>query len=40
MIPQMEAGLYEKSKETVELHIKTYEDPKLDENGRVVSKAS
>lgn len=35
----MEAGLYEKIKQRVETHIKTYEDPELDANGKPVIKA-
>lgn len=38
MLPKMEAGLYEKMKQKIEIHIKTYEDPELDENGKLIKK--
>ena len=38
MFPKMEAGSFEKMKQKIENHIKTYEDPILDENGKVVPK--
>jgi hypothetical protein len=38
MFPKMEAGSFEKMKQKIENHIKTYEDPILDDNGKVVAK--
>lgn len=38
MFPKMEAGSFEKMKSKIENHIKTYEDPILDDNGKVVAK--
>lgn len=38
MFPEMEAGLFEKMKQKIELHIKTYEDPVLDESGKLIQK--
>lgn len=38
LIPQMEAGAYEKIKQNIETHIKTYEDPQLDEHGKIIIK--
>lgn len=38
MIPKMETGMYEKMKKAVENHIKTYEDPELDDNGKLIVK--
>lgn len=38
MLPKMEAGLYEKMKQKMEMHIKTYEDPEVDVNGKIIIK--
>lgn len=38
MIPKMETGLYEKMKKNIETHIKTYDDPELDESGKLIIK--
>lgn len=38
MIPKMETGMYEKMKKAMENHIKTYEDPELDDNGKLIVK--
>jgi hypothetical protein len=34
----MEAGAYEKIKQNIETHIKTYDDPQLDEHGKIIIK--
>jgi dynein light intermediate chain 1, cytosolic len=39
MIPKMEPGVYERMKKSIETHIKTYEDPELDANGKRIIKA-
>lgn len=34
----MEPGLYEKMKDKITTHIKTYEDPQLDEHGHLLKQ--
>lgn len=38
MLEKMEAGSFDKMKQKIEMHIKTYEDPIMDENGKVMAK--
>jgi hypothetical protein len=39
LLPKMEKGLFEKMKQNIEDHVKTYEDPVLDENGKLIVKS-
>lgn len=38
MFPNMEPGAYEKLKQKLEMSIKTYEEPDVDENGKLIKK--
>ena len=38
MFPNMEPGSFEKLKQKLEMSIKTYEEPDVDENGKLIKK--
>jgi len=38
MFPNMEPGAFEKLKQKLEMFIKTYEEPDVDENGKLIKK--
>ena len=38
IFPQMEAGIFDKMKQKIITHVKTYEEPQIDEHGKLIRK--
>ena len=38
IFPQMEAGKFDKMKQKIITHVKTYEEPQIDEHGKLIRK--
>lgn len=38
LFPQMEVGVFDKMKQKILTHVKTYEIPQIDENGKLIRK--